>query len=74
MGLNEGADVESGAVNSGVEYTDFSGYNLVLKATEQRPSNFLSVTDAVTGEDRPIKNETELVDVFGLTASDIVTT
>ena len=74
MGLNEGADVESGAVNSGVEYVDFSGYNLVLKATEQRPANFLSVTDAVTSLDRPIANEQELVDVFGLTISDIVTT
>lgn len=74
MGLNEGADVESGSVNSGVEYTDYNGYNLVLKATEQRPANYLSVTDAVTGEDRPIKDETELVDVFGLTITDIVTT
>lgn len=74
MGLNEGADVESGAVNSGVEYVDFNGYNLVMKATEQRPANYLSVNDAVTLEDRPIKNETELVDVFGLVAADIITT
>jgi hypothetical protein len=74
MGLNEGADVESGSVNSGVEYTDYNGYNLVLKSTEQRPANYLSVTDAVTGEDRPIKDETELVDVFGLVIGDIVTT
>lgn len=74
MGLNEGADVESGSVNSGVEYVDFNGYNLVMKATEQRPANYLSVNDAVTLEDRPIKNETELVDVFGLVAADIITT
>ena len=73
MGLTEGADVESGSVNSGVEYTDYNGYQIVMKATEQKPANFLSLTDPVTTEDRPIKNETELVDVFGLTAADIVT-
>lgn len=74
MGLTEGADVESGSVNSGVEYVDYNGYNLVLKATEQRPANYLSVTDAVTTLDRPIKDEAELLDVFTLVAADIITT
>lgn len=74
MGLTEGADVESGSVNSGVEYVDYNGYNLVLKSTEQRPANYLSKTDSVTLLDRPINNETELVDLFGLVAADIVTT
>lgn len=68
MGLQEGADVESGSINSGTEYTDFNGYQLVMKATEIVPANWL--TDAGTTE--PVKDETELVTLFGLSITDIV--
>lgn len=68
MGLQEGADVESGSINSGTEYTDFNGYQLVMKATEIVPANWL--TDAGTTE--PVKDETELVTLFGLNITDIV--
>ena len=69
MGLQEGADVDTGSINSGTEYTDYSGYQLSLKSTELLPPNWL--TDVGTGE--PVADETELVSLFGLTASDIVT-
>ena len=69
MGLSEGADVESGSINSGTEYVDFNGYQIVMKATEQKPANWLTNVS----DNSPVDNEDELVALFGLTTSDIVT-
>ncbi len=68
MGLQEGADVDSGSINSGTEYGDYNGYQLSMKASEIVPANWL--TDATTFA--PIKTEAELVALFGLTITDIV--
>lgn len=70
MGLTEGADVESGSINTGVEYTDYNGYQIVMKATEQKPANWLTNVS----DNSPVKDEDELVALFGLTTADIITT
>ena len=70
MGLTEGADVESGSINTGVEYVDYNGYQIVMKATEQKPANWLTNVS----DNSPVKDEDELVALFGLTTADIITT
>ena len=65
----EGADGEAGSITSGSEYADFNGYQLSMQASVIVQANWL--TDSTTFE--PIKTEQELVSLFGLTATDIVT-
>jgi len=44
MGLEQGADVESGTISTGQEMTDFNGYSLNFVSSETIPSPFIKAS------------------------------
>ena len=44
MGLEQGADVESGSISTGQEMTDFNGYSLNFVSSETIPSPFIKAS------------------------------
>lgn len=47
VGLERGADMMSGSINSGTALGDFNGYNLTFTAQENVPANFIDCSDEV---------------------------
>lgn len=45
VGLERGADMTAGSINSGTALGDFNGYNLTFMAQENLPANFLDCSD-----------------------------
>lgn len=47
VGLERGADMTAGSINSGTALGDFNGYNLTFTAQENVPANFIDCSDEV---------------------------
>jgi hypothetical protein len=45
VGLERGADMTAGSINSGTALGDFNGYNLTFTAQENYPANFIDCAD-----------------------------